>query len=503
MASAPPASPERSTRGFSVRRVVAGFAVLSFASIVLQVLGFVALAIASRKLGPENLGAYNFAYGVALYFTLPTDFGITVLGIRDMARHPERARQIMGEVMALQVVIAVISFAVMVASAPLIAADETSRKLLPIMGVFVLCNATLSFHWALRAMQRMKAVAVVEIAGQLVYFGLVATLLVGGVSGAMRFAWFHVAGAAVMGLASMWWAWSAAGTPELVLSPRRIARRFWASAPIGISFAMIQIYFSLDSLMLGWMRGTEDVGHYGVAYKLPLALMTYSSLWVAALYPHASGLFVRDRERLRTQVETFANLAVVVALPLGVGASFAADGLMEKLFGSEFGPATTPFILLTWATAIIFLSVNFGNVLLAAGDEKRYAIGVSVGALVNLLLNLIVIPRWGATGASAATVAAELTVILYMVVRFRKVMGPVRPDLQRIWRCVAACAVMAGVLIALPESIDPLVRIAAGALVYAVTALAIGAVRRDELRLLVPRRGAVDTSATADAGTGP
>jgi O-antigen/teichoic acid export membrane protein len=474
----------------SARRVVSGFVVLALASLASQAIGFVALAVASRRLGAGELGDYNFALSIAQYVALGADFGVTVLAIRDIAREPARARQITGEVLILQAVVAAVCFGALLALTPFIAPTDDARALLPIATATMLVTSAFTLHWALRALQEMRAVAFSELAGQIAFGALVPVLVIGGVEGAKRYAWLQLLGAAITAALTVWWMIRKAGAPLPTLDTRVLARRLWLSLPIGISFAMIKIYYSIDSVMLGYLRSIEEVGLYAVAYKLPLALIGFGTLWIAAFYPHASALSVRDPERLRRHVGTFSSVAIVVALALAVGATFGADGLMPLLFGRDFGGATTPFILLTWAAAVILVSVNFGNVLLACGDERRYAIGVSAGAFANLGINAWAIPTYGMNGAACATIAAELLVLAYMVRRFRAVLGPPTLELERIARGAAASAVLAGVLIALPGSVPVLLRLAIGAVVWLAAAVALGAVTRADLAQVRRERAA-------------
>jgi O-antigen/teichoic acid export membrane protein len=487
-------------RTLPMKKLLSGFMLLAFAQLLSQAIGFAVLAVASRKLGPENLGPYSWAMGVAKYFVLPTDFGITVLGIRDIAREPHRAREVMGEVLVLQALLGVIVFAAMIFLAPLIAPDQKSEDLLPIVACYVLVSAAIAFDWALRGMQRLRALAISQVASQVVYGALVFTLLVGGFAGAQRYAWFTVINAGIAAALTMWWAWRKGGLPRVSLDWRPLWRRLKLSIPIGISFAMIQVYYSIDQVLLGYLRDTEAVGQYAVAYRVPLGVFAFAAIWVAVVYPHASAMFMKDPERLRRQVQTFASYSVAIALPLGVGATFAGHGLMPQLFGSDFAPADSPFILLMWAVAVSMVSVNFGNVLLGCGDEKRYAVGVSIGAVLNVALNFALIPSLGTSGSAIATIASEVAVVAYMIHRFKIVLGPARLEWGRVLRAALASAVMAAVLIALPGGVSPIVAVAIGAVVYVVTALALGVITRDELRQLVRER-AVEASEGESAPT--
>jgi O-antigen/teichoic acid export membrane protein len=467
--------------------VLRGFAVLSSATIVGNLIGFAALAIASRKLGPGNLGAYSFALSISLYFQLLVNFGFTTLGIRDIAQRPGRARAVAAEVLALRGGLALVGFGAMVALAPVLGADGTSERILPITAAMLLVGA-LTFDWFFQGLQQMRVVAIARVLGQVVYGALVPLILVGGAEGAIRFAWLNVLGLAVTAAITLVAVWRAVGRPVMRLDLRRVLKRLALSVPIGISFAVIQIYYSIDSVMLGYMRTTGEVGQYAVAYRLPLALIGIGAVYVAALYPHAAELFGRDPARLRAQVMRLASLCAVLAIPLAVGAIVAGSGLMPVLFGARFHPAGTPFVLLICVVAIVIVSMNFGNVLLATGDERRYAVGVTAGAAVNVLLNLVLIPAYGTTGAAVSTIAAESAVLVYMLVRFTRVLGPVRLEWGRIGRSAAASGLMAAVLLAIGDSVGALARSGIGAAVFAGAALALRVVTFQELSELRRRR---------------
>ena len=461
-------------------RVVRGFLLLAAARIGTQVIGFAVLAIAARELGPGNLGSFQFAVSAAAYFAIPVNVGLTLTGVRDIARDPSRAREVAGEVLALQAVLAALSYGALVALTPVLAADSGSRLLMPIAGLAFVVNA-LSLDWVLQSLGHMGRVALSRFAGQAVFGALAPLLLVGGIAGAERLAWMTVLGLAVAAAACTALALRAAGTPRFTLDARRMRRRLTTSVPIGFAFVMIQVYYSIDSVMLGYLRETADVGQYAVAYRIPLALTALAGLWVQALYPHAAALFERDRDELRRQVGRFASMAIVLVLPLGVGATAVGHDLMPVLFGGAYDEAGTPFVLLVWAAALILVSVNFANVLLAVGDDRRYALGVTLGAVLNVALNLVLIPEHGTTGAAVATIAAEALVFAYMLVRFRSVIGPVALDRARLVRGVAAAAGLAAALAALSPLLGALALTAAGTAVWIVLALALGVFTRAEI----------------------
>jgi O-antigen/teichoic acid export membrane protein len=266
-------------------------------------------------------------------------------------------------------------------------------------------------------------------------------------------------------------------------------RRFKTGAFLGISGVMISIYYSLDSVMLGYLRDTGEVGQYAVAYRLPLALIGLAALWGSVLFPYASHLGVHDRETLRGQLGFFSSVAAIVSLPMGVGAILVGDELMPQLFGADFAPAGTPFIILAWAAAIVTFSMSVGTVATALGEERHYVWAVAGGALINVLLNLAAIPLFGMVGAACATVAAEVVVLILIWRRLHTRLGAIKLEWWRIGRAAAATVLMVPAVIALDGVVGAVSQAVVGFVVYAVAAYALGAIRRRELMLaLSPRR---------------
>jgi O-antigen/teichoic acid export membrane protein len=478
------------TEQSGIRRLLGGFAALGAATLVSQIVGFLVLAIAARRLGPEPIGSFSFALSLVGYFSIPANFGITVLGTRDLAREPSRAKALIGEVAAIQGALVLVPYVLVVALAPLLGADELSTELIPVVALTFVLDAA-SLQWVLYGRQRFTVLALARLAGSVVTLVWVLAF-VGereGDAGAMAFAWATVAGVAAFALVTLVVVIRSEGRPELVLQAMHLVRRFIAGVPFGLAAVMISIYYSIDSVMLGYLRSTEEVGQYAVAYKLPLAIIAIGALWASVLFPHASALAPRDPDLLRRQLGFFSSVAFVGAVPVGVGAVLVGGDLMPELFGPEFEPAGTPFIVLSWAAAVVLFTISSGTVALAAGEDRHYLVAVTAGAALNLLVNFAAIPLFGMTGAAAATVAAEVVVFAVVWRRLVVRLGPVPIQWPRIARALAATAVMAGVVVPIGDALSATARVAVGASVYAVVAVALGAVHRGEIRMALRPAG--------------
>jgi O-antigen/teichoic acid export membrane protein len=238
--------------------------------------------------------------------------------------------------------------------------------------------------------------------------------------------------------------------------------------------------------MLGYLDSSAAVGQFSVAQKLPIALLGVVQLWSASLYPQAARMMSEHRAELRSQVSLFTTLGLALGLPLAAGAVIVGPGLVTLLFGSAFAPAGRAFVLVMCAVALSLLTVSVSSVLAAGGHERRYAVGRTLGAVASIAGNAVAIPLAGVDGAAATMVFAEFVVLIYMLRRYQRVVGPLALDIDRVLRAVGATAIMAGAVL-LTSGLGVGGQVALGIAVYAVAGVVTGLIRREELRQLLRR----------------
>jgi O-antigen/teichoic acid export membrane protein len=468
-----------------MRRTVTGFVAMSAATLFAQILGFFMLAVIARRLGPQDVGSYAFALTLMGYFAIPANFGITALATRELARDPGRVRPLLGQMIALQGVLCLVPYGLLVALAPVLAADETSEGLIPIVGLtFTIEAASLGF--VLYGFQRFGIMAIARVAGAVTFAALVYLFV--HEHDTTPLAWIHLAGVAATSVITAVAVLRLSRTPQLRAGARELVRFFRAGIPFGISAVMISIYYTVDALLIGYLRSTEEVGQYAIAYRIPLALLAFATLWGSVLFPHFSALAERSRQEVREQIGFFASLALVASLPTLAGALVVGEQLIPGLFGVEFEPAGTPFVVLMFAAALVPFSVNWAAGAVSMGDERHQAYAVSLGAVINLGANLIVIPEYGMTGAAVTTVAAEVVVFAYLIWRVKVLVGHPPLDLGRIGRAAGATAVMVLVLeLLVPESWTAGSKVGVGIVAFMACALPLRIVRPSEVRALWSR----------------
>jgi O-antigen/teichoic acid export membrane protein len=191
-------------------------------------------------------------------------------------------------------------------------------------------------------------------------------------------------------------------------------------APLLVIDFWTLIYFRVDTLMLQVMKGYAEVGVYGAAYRVFEALIIVPSVLAIALFPRlVKDVAVELRgKNVGLYFSSFVLLGVV-----GAAVLYALSApILGLLYGPGGGFAASAGIFRLLLIAFVVVCVNYPltQIAIASGRQKAYAFGVVAAGLVNIGLNLFAIPRYGAAGAAAVTIATELCLLLFLQGQLRQ-----------------------------------------------------------------------------------
>src|SRR5205814_4261478 len=138
------------------------------------------------------------------------------------------------------------------------------------------------------------------------------------------------------------------------------------------------------------------------------------------------------------QIGQFSSLSIVAALPLVAFGFAMGSEIMGALFGGAYRSSGTAFAILLSSSAAVLVNANIGQILLACGDDRGFLLSVTVGAVVNVGLNLALIPALGMIGSAVATLVAEAAVIATAGLRVSRTVGRIELEWHRLTRGVVA-----------------------------------------------------------------
>jgi O-antigen/teichoic acid export membrane protein len=448
-----------------------GFGLLAATTILGQLLGFIALAIVSRRIGATALGDYNFALTLSVYFGLLANSGLPYVATRDASVAPSEISGIAREVLTLQVIAAVTAYVALNILAIVLAPNGQTRSLIPIVGLTIIATAA-TLDWMLLALGRRSVVAAARLLGQIAYAALV-PVLVTSADGVGSYAWLNVLGlgvtAALIGTAVLRRGLLKPGP----LTRHKLHRRVRRSMTMSYSLVMIQVSNVSGVLILGYLASARDVGIYAVAFRLPYSVVMLANIWIQVFFPHAASAIRSDPTRFRADFSRVLSAACVLSIAIAGGAAVVAPRLMPALFGSAFTDASTPFAILAAAMSLVLLEAILSNVLIAGARDRLYATLLTGTAISNVVLNLVLATWLQASGAALAAFTTEAMLVILTLLGAKRVLGRFTLQWARVARGILGVALMCVVLRVMLWHAPLALVIACGVTTFAFSAIAL------------------------------
>ena len=433
----------------AVRRIARNSAVPIASQLVVRVVDLAVAIVILRLLGPVGNGRYAVAVIVWLYVKTISDFGLSLLATRDVARDPTLAGRITGSTTLLRIVVLVA--ATIPASAYLLlgyqrgdlAGDSVTAALLLLVSI-IPSSFTEAVNSVLNGLERMTIAAWLNVTVSVSKAPLVVLLAASSL---------EVVGVAVAALI--------ASTVSAVLYLRayrmivrdrivwslnrhtavRLARESW---PLLAGALLVNLFFRVDVFLVQSFQGDRELGLYDAAYKL-INLVTIVPAYVTlAMFP---ALAVRggDMAQLRRVQRLAVHLLVWLAWGIVAVVVGGAELAIRVLAGRDYLPeASTLLQILILFAPLSFLNGIVQYVLVAMNEQRRIVPVFGLAVAFNLSLNLVLIPTHGARGAAIVTVATELVIFTAFLVATHRTALPLRlDDLRLLWKPTLAGAIAA------------------------------------------------------------
>jgi PST family polysaccharide transporter len=370
-------------------------------------IGLIVGVLVTRHLGPTQLGVLSFATALAGLGSFVATLGLEAIVVRDLVRYPDERNEILGTAFAIRIGAGLVACFAALGAALILRPGE---PLIPMMvaitsAALIIQSADVIDFW-FQSQVRARNPVIARNVAFLIACGI-RLALVRMRAPVIAFAWATLA-ETVLAAIGLFVAYHVSGERN----GRWVIRRIWVvrlfrdSWPIFLSSLAIGAYMRLDMLMLGSMVGDAAVGIYSAAtrvsevwYFVPTVIA--SSVTPALILARQSDTDLYYR-RLSMLLNLFAGIALLIAVPV----TFLAGPLVHLLFGAQYAAAGPVLALHIWAALFVFLGVGQNCWVVAEGLMILALPRTIIGAALNILLNVLLIPGFGPLGAAIATVIA-------------------------------------------------------------------------------------------------
>lgn len=371
----------------------------------------VLLVLTARYLGPSDFGLIHYVAAYTGFFAAFCGLGLPSTLVQELTRQPREAGSILGTALALQLLSGAVSAAAVWVLAVLAEGGAGN-----IRGVAAWSSVGLiarSFDIFLCWFQCRSALkngvwASLGAYGAMVFFRC--WLLISGKS----VVWFAFSGTAEAFLAGffLFRLYRSQGGPALQFSLETAKNLLKRSVYFILPGILAAVYAQTDKLMLGRMLGDSVVGQYSAAVSVAGGWCFVLSAIIDAMYPEIMAAYQQGEKRFLCRNRQLYGAVFYLSAAVSAILCLLADPLVELLYGQAYRPAAKILRIMTWHTAFSYLGVA-RNAWIVCRNAQKYLVWVYGSAAAgNIVLNLLLIPTWGAPGAAAASLAAQILTTL-------------------------------------------------------------------------------------------
>ncbi|HTW90711.1 MAG TPA: flippase [bacterium] len=484
------ARPDRDHPRSVTRRVARNTAYLALADVSSKVMVFFFHVLAARRLGVERYGVLSFAFAFTGMLGVLTDLGLGTIATREIARDHGKARPQVNDALTMRLIASVIVIALIALSVNLLRYPAATVRVVYICSVCVLTNAVVSFFCAVfQGFERMELLALnrtiqtaVLVAG--------AFLLSRGAAGIDRYALLFVIAGVVSVVVAGISAVPLLGRLELSFSFGHWWDVLRASVPIGLATVFTMFYYWIGTTVLSKMASDTAVGSYSAAFRVANGLAFMGFAFSGAVYPLFSRFFASSSERLVRAFELSVKYMAMLALPVAAFATVFGTQVVLLVYGRAYSGAAPVLHLLVWWGAFASLNSLLSYYLISVGRSGLVTAQTGVSLVVNLGLNLVLIPIFGAVGAALALAVSEAAGLVYLAASHSQVPQHARAQsvFSDVLRVVAA--LVAALLVATGVARwNWVAGLGAGLLAYVAFLVATRALSSQDMKMLRPLLG--------------
>jgi O-antigen/teichoic acid export membrane protein len=371
-----------------------------FRSVVLLVIG----VYVTRYLGPERLGLLSYATSFVALFMPIAMLGLDEIVIRELVKDETKKNELLGTAFFLKLTGTFFALAILSITTYYTSKDKLANLLIFIIAFSAIFQSfnVIDFYFQSRVISRyvvycqiaslivssLIKLFLIWIKAPLLYFAVVSLIESIILAAGLVIAYF--------GQKLNIFDWR----PSFRLA-HALLRDSW---PIILAGICVSIYMRIDQVIIKQLLNSEAVGQYAAAVKLSETWYFIPGIICSSLFPAVINAKQKSKEFYHTRLQNLYDLMIWIALPVTLVVTLLADNIVRFLYGAAFAKAGSVLAIHFWAGIFVSLGVASGKWYLAENLQFFSFINSIIGAVVNIVLNLILIKRYGIIGAAWSTV---------------------------------------------------------------------------------------------------
>ncbi len=366
---------------------------------------FIGIWIA-RYLGPKQFGLLSFVVAIVAIVNAIAALGLNPIVVRDLVKEPVGKFQILGTAFTLQLIAGGIGLLTVIGMVLLLRpGDKLSLIVSIVLGVTVVFKSSWVIKYWFEAQVQSKYVVWVEsLILVLVSIANIGMILLN--APLLAFVWVSFAEALLVALTLFAvYIYSSNGVLGWKFDRMRAKALLGSSWPLIISGFAVILNMKIDIIVVGLMMDDKSVGIYSAASRISSAWFFIPMIIAQSIGPKIIEMKNQVNPQYMPVIQKLLDLMVLISLPGAILIVLVADEAIPLLFGSDYADAAKVLIIHIWSGIFVFLSVAAGRYMIAEEIQHLIMGRTILGLVINIVLNFVLIPLYGLTGAAIASLA--------------------------------------------------------------------------------------------------
>lgn len=374
----------------------------------------------ARYLGPAQFGVFSYAVAFAALFSAIAKLGLDNIMVRDLVRVPDQRDSYLGTAFWLKLIGAIVMLALIALSTQFTSNDATTN-----LYIFIIASGTIfqafevvDFYFQSKVLSKFVSICKLT---QLLISSLIKLYLIFIQADLFWFVLISLVDQFTLAV-SLFFAYRYQKVGGFYRQfDRTIAKQLLHdSLPLIFSGLVIAIYMRIDQIMIKEILGEKEVGLYSAAVRISEVWYFIPMIIANSLFPSIVNTKKVSEELYYARLQRLYTLMVWVAISIALPMTFLSDWLITLLYGEAYRAAGQVLMIHIWAGVFVFLGVASSKWFISEGLQKYSTINTVFGAIVNVLLNFLLIPKYGIYGAAIATVLAQSVASYFMNLAFQQ-----------------------------------------------------------------------------------
>ena len=467
----------------SSEKIVKNTGLMLTSEIVANIISLIVMILIARYLGSEGFGKFSFIFAfVGITMIIASLGGENFIVIREIARNKENAKAYFGNALTLKICLLSLTLICSTIAINLIESSHEIRISVYIVSLGVAFLFLSHLYWAiLQAYEIMQFEALMKIIERILLLILTLFIYIKKGSIIQLVSMFTIVYFISFIMAFLFVTFKIGYLP-FRLNINLIKKIIKKGVPFAFTSILIIFYFRIDTLMLSLIRTYSEVGWYNASYKIMEGLSVLPMMVVLGIFPAMSRLYIENKEHLKLLYKRAFKYLVIMALPIAIGITLLANKIIYFIYKEGFLNSSLILKILVWAEIFIFLNYLMGYLLNSINKQKWFMYSTGTCVILNIILNLMLIPKFGYLGASATTVITQF--INFITLYYLTSKENYKLNIFRlIYKPIIGTSFMV-ISIFLLKNLHILITIPLAALTYFLTLFLLKAIGQEEISLI-------------------